>query len=131
VDYLWALISIPVLVGMVWLGFMIEPHWVNKDGLRFLCNAQLLDMHGNVISRWRETRISVSPSGDLLADQRKLMRHNVTVWHMSAESPHPPRNKAIFLLSGRDRDDRPAMMAIRLPAKSRAIEALRPLVGTH
>jgi hypothetical protein len=128
VDVIWILLSIAVLGGLAWLGYMVEPHWVAKNGQRFLCNAQLLDERGAVLTRWRETRIAVMPTGELLVDQKKLMRHRMSTWHMAAEAPDPPRNRTVFLLRGRDQFDRAAMMAIRLPAKSRAVAMLRPLV---
>lgn len=129
-DVVWIVLAVPVIAGLGWLGFMIEPHWVAKDGTRFLCNAQLLDDKGNAMSRWRETRFSVTRDGSLLVDQKRNMRHRTTIWQMLAESPEPPRGRAVFVLRGRDSFDRPAMMALRLPRNSRAIAAIRPLVST-
>ena len=128
-DVVWIVLAVAVMACLGWLGFMIEPHWVAKDGTSFLCNAQLLDDKGNAMSRWRETRFSVASDGSLLVDQRRNMRHRTTIWQMVAESPEPPRGRAVFVLRGRDSFDRPAMMALRLPRSSRALTALRPLVG--
>lgn len=125
---MWALLSIAALIGLTWLGFRIEPHWVAKDGQRFLCNAQLLDDKGNALSRWQETRVAVLDSGELAVDQKKFLRHRTSVWRMAAESPDPPGRRAVFVLRGRDSFERPAMLAIRLPRSSRAIAALRPLL---
>jgi hypothetical protein len=132
VDKLWAILAIAVLIGMAWVGFKIEPHWVAKDGKRFLCNGQFLDNYGNALSRWHETRVSVMPNGDLIVDQKKFMRHRTTTWRMAAESPESPQKRVVFVLRireslGAGAAGRATMLALRLPAGSRAVEALRAL----
>lgn len=128
-DLVWVLLAIAVMAALAWVGYRIEPHWVARDGRRFLCNAQLLDDKGNALGRWQETRINVMDNGDLVVDQKKHMRRRVSTWRMAAESPEPPRRRVVFLLRGRDSFDRPALLAVRLPSNSIAVALLRPLVG--
>ena len=38
----------------------IEPHWVAKDGKRFLTTSELVDRDGNSIGRRREVRGAIA-----------------------------------------------------------------------
>ena len=69
----------------------------------------------------------VDPRGDLQIDQKRMMRRKSSIWRVSAESPDPPKRRAVFLLSGHDSEGQPDMLALRLPANSRAIAVLREL----
>jgi hypothetical protein len=110
---------------LTWVGFRIEPHWVSKDPRRFLCNGQLLSNIGEPTGRWKETRVLVGTHGSVQADQKRFLRRNFSNWTITAESPDPPRRRAVFLLRGNDAEGRAAMMALRLPATSRAVPILR------
>jgi hypothetical protein len=124
-DWLWAALGIVAMGLLAWLGFRIEPHWVSKDAHRFLCGGQLMSHLGQPVGRWRETRVIIDASGTAQVDQKRFLRHNSSVWSVSAESPQPPPRRVVFLLSGHTADGRPAMLALKLPTKSRAIEVLR------
>lgn len=126
-DWLWALLAITGLGLLAWLGFRIEPHWVSKDAHRFLCSGQLMSHQGLPLGRWRETRVIVHSNGDAQVDQKRFMRRNTGMWTVSAESPEPPRKRAVFLLRG-TADGQPAMLALKLPTNSRAVEVLRNAV---
>jgi hypothetical protein len=125
VEYVWLALAVAVMAGLAWLGFRIEPHWVAKDGSRFLCNAQLLSGKGDPMGRFRETKMLVEPNGELLVDQRRLFRRHMSAWQVAAESENPPRKRAVFLLTGHDRSGAAAMLALRLPASSPMVPRLR------
>jgi hypothetical protein len=129
VEALWLILAVAVMAGFAWLGFRIEPHWVAKDLSRFLCNAQLMTDKGEPVGRWRETKILVEPNGELIVDQRKWMRRQASSWRVVAESESPPRRRAVFLLRGHDPKGVAAMLAVRLPASSKAVPILKNLVG--
>jgi hypothetical protein len=130
-DWFWGVAAVAILALLAWLGFRIEPHWVSKDARRFLCNGQLMNHLGLPTARWRETRVIVQSNGDVVVDQKRFMRHNSSAWTLTAESPDPPRGRAVFLLRGHDPQGQTQLMALRLPVKSRAIEVLREaLPGT-
>lgn len=127
-DVIWVVLAIAACVGLAWLGLKIEPHWVSKDGHRFLCNAQLMNVKGDTLTGWRETRVIVHPDGQAQVDQKRMMRRNTSIWRISARAPEPPRGKVVYLLKGHDTTGKDALLAIRLPVKSRAREALDPFV---
>lgn len=124
-ELLWALLAIAVCVLLAWVGFRIEPHWVSKDGTRFLCNGQLLDAKGEPLTRWRETKVLVGTGGQVQIEQKRFLRRRASFWTVAAESPEPPRKRAVFVLRGHDDAGVSAMFALRLPASSRAVPVLR------
>ncbi|MCB1000114.1 MAG: hypothetical protein KDB40_12525 [Acidimicrobiales bacterium] len=126
-EYVWLALAVAVMVFLAWVGFRIEPHWVSKDRSRFICNAQLLTEQGEPVGRFRETKILVEPTGELLVDQRKLFRRRMSAWRLVAESDDPPRRRAVFLLRGHDAQHRPAMLAVRVPATSPIVPTLRDI----
>jgi hypothetical protein len=125
-DWVWAIAAIAVVSLLGWIGFRIEPHWVSKDAHRFLCNGQLMSHLGEPVTRWRETRVIVESAGQVQVDQRRFpFRRTSAMWAVSGESPEPPRGRVVFLLRGHDEVGQTQLMALRLPAKSRAIPVLR------
>ena len=125
VEFVWFALAVAVMGLLSWLGFRIEPHWVAKDRTRFICNAQLMTEHGEPVGRFRETKILVEPNGEMLVDQRRRFRRHMSAWRVVGESDDPPRNRAVFLLRGHDPKGVPAMLAVRVPAKSPIIATLR------
>ena len=110
---------------MYYAAFKIEPHWVSKDGRRFLCTAQPVTTSGEAEGRAKETKVLVLDDGALQLEQRRAMRRRLSeMWKMVGKSPDPPRKREVYLL--RHRDDLQAMdlMAIRVPSNSRAVPIL-------
>ena len=114
-------------VLLAWLGLRMEPHYVSKDGRRFLCMGQKMNPQGDHLGRWRETRIVVGNNGSVQVDQKRFMRRTTTFWTVEARSPEAPKRKAVFLLKGHDDQGLPTLLALRMPAKSRAVETLTAL----
>lgn len=127
-DVVWGLLVLGGLALLAWIGFRIEPHWVSKDGRRMLCSGQTMNHLGMPSGRWRETRVYVDDEGKAIIDQKKMLRHTATVWTVTAESPDPPKRRTVFLLRSHA-DGRSAMLALKLPATSRANETLRRAMG--
>lgn len=108
---------------ILWLAFRMEPHWVSRDGSRFICRGQLIDDHGHEMGRWNEYRFRVTPEGEVFATRRSFVgRSGNGLWRVAARSPDPPRRRAVFLLH--PVLDAGSMMAVRMPATSRAVETL-------
>src|SRR5215207_5076152 len=105
---------------MYYAAFRIEPHWVSKDGRRFLCNAQPVNASGQVEGRAKETKVIVLDDGALQLEQRRPMRRRVSeVWQMVGKSADPPRKREVYLLRHRDDVRAIDLMAIRVPSQSR------------
>jgi hypothetical protein len=129
VDVLWLLLALGVCVVLVYLGYRIEPHHVNKDGSRFLCTGQWISAEGDLDGRRREVWVDVQQSGQLRVDVKIRLRHDVTHWWIEGKSPKPPRRRTVYalrtinILGGVER------MTIQLPAKSRAVRVLDELMA--
>ena len=122
-DLLGLLAIAAVGTVLLWVAFRLEPHWVSRDGTRFICRGQLIDDHGNEMSRWNEYRFRVSPDGEVFAKRRSIAgRAGNGMWRVAARSPDPPRRRAVFLLH--PVLDAGSMMAVRMPANSRAVDTL-------
>lgn len=128
-QYVWLVLAIAVCVGAGWIAFHMEPHWVSKDGTRFLTVGQKLDDHGQQLTRWREMRVIVARNGRIEVEEKRFMRRHVSYWTLEAEAPEPPRRKAVFVLRGHNDLGTPILLSLRMPARSRAVETLRPLLG--
>jgi hypothetical protein len=124
VEIVWFAIVVAVCAAFGWLAFRIEPHWVSKDGRRFLCNAQRITTGGEPETRWRETRVIVSDANRIQVDQKRFMRRTSTFWKVASRSQDPPRGREVFLLTGFDDRGNPVMLALRLPKNSRAVGTL-------
>lgn len=123
-DLLWIVGFVAVLAGLYYVAFRIDPHWVSKDGHRFVCHGQLVDRYGNTLQNWREFRFEVIEHKRIFARRRsRWTRRNEGVWRVSAKSDNPPKNREVYLLASADSDNTD-QMAIRLPASSRAVEVL-------
>ena len=129
---------------MLWGSYRIEPHWVSKDGQRFICYAQNLSMYGEPEGRFREIRgakineslLELRQKGRYGRNPNRLnpvdfkasrTRHQGTFWNVVAISPDPPPRKSVFVLGGNHDAGQPALIALRLPAKSRAVPLLEEL----
>lgn len=132
-EYLWLLGSIAVCVGLAWIALKIEPHWVSRDGRRMLCMGQLLDTTGTPRGRWRETRVIIPTSGQLQVDQKRLLKRSTSFWSLEQQAPpsSPRTRKAVFLLRGHDADGSAALLALKLPANSRAVPLLQERLGSR
>lgn len=126
------ILSVTVVLALCallgWLGFRVEPHWVAKDARRFVCNGQRLNARGEPQSRWRETRVVLDDSSQVRVGQKQYLRRKESIWRVVSRSDSPPRGKEVFLLTGVDEQGLPAMLALRLPRKSRAIATLQAAI---
>jgi hypothetical protein len=147
-----ALVLIGVLVVcalMLWLSYKIEPHWVSKNGDRLICYGQALSRTGASTGRWRELRINrinddtvevrtrrgslavETPSGNPIritsAFGRQRHIRKATYWKVAGQSPSPMRNRVLYMLDGNNEPSMPDMIAIRVPANSKAIPMLESL----
>lgn len=120
--------------GLGYLGYRIEPHWVAKDGSRFLTMAQELDRWSTPVGRRREVRVGIDRAAGLLdISLRSLVGLRAGRWRVSAKAPDPPRGRAVYFLDlvggdalsrGRRAEPPPTKLALRLPAKSKVIPVL-------
>jgi hypothetical protein len=138
-DLFYLLTAVAIGGVLVWFALRMEPHWVSRDGRRFICRGQIMDRHGNVHGGWHEYRVQIIDDEQgargltdatrprIDAARRSMMRRRQRdQWTVAARSPNPPRRKAVFLLHQLTDDQ--YMLALRLPAGSRAVGVLDDLV---
>lgn len=121
---LWTVGAFVACILMLWGASRIEPHWVSKDGGRFLTTCVPIDRLGKVIGRRREIRGAFLDNGSLMLSQRHFLRQAHTEWQIEAKAPAPRSAKVVYVL-------RPVVPAVdgsklllRVPAKSEIIPAL-------
>jgi hypothetical protein len=140
-DWLWVTLVVGGLVGMAWLAARIEPHWVSKDGERFICNGQRLSAQFIPEGRWREVRAAVMQDGAVLIGRRRRLtarargsRSATTAapvasggefWTVTGRAPTSPRKSLVaFVLRRRDDTGAWSHLVVRVPGKSRAVATL-------
>ena len=124
VDVVWLFLAIAFCAGLLYLGYRLEPHHVSKDGSRFLTTGQWLTPQGGTDGRQREVWVTVLASGQLQVDVKRRMRHDVTLWAIEGKVPNPPPRREVYVLHSADALGGAQRMTIKLPAKSRAVDAL-------
>lgn len=106
---------------MLWGSTKIEPHWVSKDGRRFVCRAQALGDHDLPSGPWREMRVVVDGPGLILGSRSRRAKRLSGNYRVAGRSPENPGGRAVFVLDG------PTKLIVRIPAKSRAVSTLESL----
>ena len=116
--------------GMLYLANRIEPHWVAKDGRRFMAVAQDIDQFGQPSGRKREVRVHVEPDEDaLFVRGRSMVRPSSGIWTVHAKSPKPPRGRIVYVLKKISGDGAFDTMMMRFPEKSRMIPRMEEMLA--
>jgi hypothetical protein len=116
--------------GLYYLSSRIEPHWVAKDGSRFLTVAQDLDEHGLPIGRRRDVRVQMDDESDaLLISRRSFLRPDTAVWTVKSKST-ARRGRNVYVLRRQTvKLDDVGFIALRVPDKSSVIARLDALLA--
>jgi hypothetical protein len=126
---LWFLGAVVVCGGLLYLAYRIEPHWVAKDGTRFVSTGQLIDRStGAANGRVREVRVVILGDGGLMVSRRSFLRTKSGIWRVQAKSPSPPGGRELYLLGPVPADPMDDLLTLRVPAKSRVVPTLDALV---
>ena len=138
---------VAVCLLMLWASHKMEPHWVSKDRERMVCFGQGMSRSGVASGKWREMRVSKVPGqdrvvvqprrGSLAVDKpggllspTKIMKKRVprgVAWNVVGQTRTTLKNRVLYILDGSGDPNLPDMIAIRLPAKSKAIPTLEAL----
>lgn len=109
---------------MWWVGYRMEPHWVSKDGQRFMCGAQEF-FHGQLGGHPRETQVAFLPDGALHITQKRMMRRQRSLWKLVGRAADPPKGLEIYVAQQSiDGVKTQTMLALRIPKKSSCIAVL-------
>jgi hypothetical protein len=127
-DVMWTVLFVGILVGLWFVAYRMDPHWVSKDGERFIANAQLMDHHGHTLGGWKEYRFEVLSDGMIASRRRsRWFPKDARVWRVRARSDGTSPKKTIFLLAEADQSG--DMIAVRMPTSSRAVPVLERLAS--
>jgi hypothetical protein len=121
-ELAWFLGTVAACGGLLYLAHRIEPHWVAKDGSRFLTTGQPIDRSGAPVGRTREVRVVVLSDGTLMVSRRSFWRTRSGIWRIQAKAPSPPRGRQLYLLRPVPDDPMDDLLTLRVPTKS-------PIVG--
>ena len=127
VGWVWTALFVAVMAGMWWVGFRLDPHFVSRNGERFLCMGQEVQADWELIGRPRETWVYFIDDGALVLRQKRVFRRRSGVYQLIGRAPNPPKKKVVFLARSGD-DTLGHYMALRMPANSKIIARLDSLV---
>ncbi len=123
-EFVWLVLLLVVLGGMWWIGYRMEPHWISKDGQRFMCGAQEF-FHGQLGGHPRETQVAFLADDSLHITQKRMLRRQRSVWQLVGKAADPPKGLQIYVAQQSvDGVKTASMLALRIPTKSRCTEAL-------
>lgn len=112
------------------LAYRLEPHWVSKDGTRFLTVARYVNQWGLPFGRKFEVRVAIDhDSESLLVSRRSLRRTLKGVWMIESKLADPPKNKDVFVLKDVTGVDEIGNLWLTIPTKSKALPRLEAILG--
>lgn len=128
-TWLWAVGAVVLCAGLFYLAYRIEPHWVAKDGRRFLATSVLVDASGKVVGRRREIRGTIMSDGTLLLGKRTMLKTRTTVHRLRARSPEISRRRAQYVLEQIPPDPDGDRLLLRIPVGSELVPTLDSMLG--
>lgn len=117
-NALTSLLFVVLLAALVWIGRRHEPHWVDRDGSRFISRARVLDARGGRPGRWQPVRGGVGGTALVLQPGftgSRTIAGTYTVLGRAADDHH---GHVLYTLQG----DRLALL--RIPRSSPLVERL-------
>ncbi|CAN5616290.1 hypothetical protein BH24ACT5_BH24ACT5_14470 [soil metagenome] len=129
-DVLSVVAAFTVCGLLALLAYRLEPHWVSKDGTRFLTVARYVNQWGLPFGRKFEVRVAIDhDSESLLVSRRSLRRTLKGVWVIESKLADPPRGKVVFVLKDVTGVDEIGNLWLTIPTKSKALPRLEAIVG--
>ena len=127
-SVLWVVVAIAACAVLLYIAYVIEPHWVAKDGSRFLTTSETLDHDGHVGKR-REVRGTIMSDGLIMLGKRTMLRTRSSLWKLVAKSPDVRRGRALYILDTVPADPFGDKLILRVPRSSRLIPRLDALLA--
>jgi hypothetical protein len=123
-------VPVAVLGGMAvlgWWAFANDPHWVSKDGSRFMCRANEVDTAPGARQKWFDVRGYFDDDRVFLASRaRKRLRgrgRRPVMYRVAGQPGDDRRGRKLYLLEGDE-----SQVVIRVPPNSRINERLAALI---
>jgi hypothetical protein len=131
-SVLWFVGAAVVCGGLLFIAYRIEPHWVAKDGARFLTTSETIDHQGKVVSRRREVRGTITSDGLIMLGKRTMMKTRSSLWKLAAKGPEVKHGRLLYVLDTVPADPFGEQLILRVPPSSRLVprlDALLPAAG--
>lgn len=128
-NVLWAVGAVAICVGLLYVGYVIEPHWVAKDGRRFLTTSEVVDSSGASLGRRREVRGTIMGDGTILLGKRSMMRTQTTRFRVRGKSPQVSRGRQQYVLEQVPPDPDGDLLILRIPSASPLIPTFDDLAA--
>jgi len=117
-NFITSALFVAVLSALVWWGRRHEPHWVDRDGSRFIARARLLDARGGRPGSWAPVRGGVGRDSLVLQPGFTGSRAVAGVYTVEAKVADDHHGHAVYSLRGGK------MVALRIPVGSPLVERL-------
>ena len=127
---LWFVIGVAGCAALLYVAYRIEPHWVAKDGSRFLATSETIDHEGKVVSRRREVRGTIMNDGLIMLGKRTALKTRTSLWRMAAKSAETKRGRLLYILDTVPPDPMGEKLILRIPKSSKLVPRLDALVPT-
>jgi hypothetical protein len=125
---LWFVVAVAGCALLLYTSYHIEPHWVAKDGSRFLTTSETIDPEGR-FGRRREVRGTIMSDGLIMLGRRTMLRTRSSLWRLAAKSPDVRRGRQQYILEPVPADPFEDKLALRVPPSSRLVPRLDALLG--
>jgi hypothetical protein len=127
-SILWFVIGVGACAALLYLAYVIEPHWVAKDGSRFLTTSETIDHQGKVVSRRREVRGTIMSDGLIMLGKRSMLKTRSSLWRIAGKAPERKRGRLLYILDTVPPDPMGEQMILRIPSSSKLVPRLDALV---
>jgi hypothetical protein len=127
-SILWFVIGVAVCAALLYAAYRIEPHWVAKDGNRFLATSETIDHQGKVVSRRREVRGTIMSDGVLMLGKRTMLKTRSSLWRIVGKAPELKRGRMLYILDTVPPDPMGEQLILRIPHSSKLVPRLDALV---
>ena len=127
-SILWFVIGVAACAVLLYLAYRLEPHWVAKDGTRFLTTSETIDHEGRVVSRRREVRGTIMTDGLIMLGKRSMLRTRSSLWRVAGKSPEVKRGRLLYVLDAVPHDPMGDQLILRIPKSSKLVPRLDGLV---
>jgi hypothetical protein len=118
-SVLWFLGAVAVCALLFYVAYAIEPHWVAKDGSRFVTTSETIDHQGKVVSKRREVRGTIMSDGLIMVGRRSMLKTRSSLWRLTAKAPEVRRRRQQYILDTVPADPFGEKLVLRVPRSSR------------
>ena len=128
-SVLWIVGALAVCAVLLYAAYVLEPHWVAKDGSRFLTTSEVVDRTGRPLGRRREVRGTIMGDGTILLGKRSMLRTQTSQFRVRSKSPQVSRGRAQYVLEQIPPDPDGDLTILRIPRSSRLTPTFDDLVA--